>query len=82
MANKKNRKKILSYTVIYQAVPEGGYIAFVPSLPGCHTQGESLEEAERNIKEAVQVYLESLNAHKEEVPQEIRILQGKIEVVV
>jgi len=62
MANKKNRKKILSYTVIYQAVPEGGYIAFVPSLPGCHTQGESLEEAERNIKEAVQVYLESLNA--------------------
>ena len=74
MANKKNRKKILSYTVIYQAVPEGGYIAFVPGLPGCHTQGESLEEAERNIKEAVQVYLESLNAHKEEVPQEIRIL--------
>jgi len=32
MANKKNRKKILSYTVIYQAVPEGGYIAFVPSF--------------------------------------------------
>jgi len=51
-------------------------------LLGCHSQGETLEEAEKNIKEAVQVYLESLNAHKEEVPQEIRILQGKIEVVV
>ena len=82
MANKKIKKKILSYTVIYQAVPEGGYIAFVPSLPGCHTQGESLEEAEKNIKEAVQVYLESLNIHKEKVPQEIRVLQGKVEVTV
>jgi len=82
MANKKIKKKILSYTVIYQAVPEGGYIAFVPSLPGCHTQGESLEEAEKNIKEAVQVYLESLNIHKEKAPQEIRVLQGKIEVTV
>lgn len=80
MANKKIKKKMLSYTVIYQAVPEGGYIAFVPSLPGCHTQGESLEEAERNIKEAIQVYLESLNAHKEILPRETRILQGKVEV--
>ena len=82
MANKKIKKKILSYTVIYQAVPEGGYIAFVPSLPGCHTQGESLEEAEKNIKEAVQVYLESLNIHKEKAPQEIPVLQGKVEVTV
>ena len=54
----------------------------MPSLPGCHTQGESLEEAEKNIKEAVQVYLESLNVHKEKAPQEIRVLQGKVEVAV
>jgi len=80
MSSKKIREKTLSYTVIYQAVPEGGYIAFVPSLPGCHTQGESLEETEENIREAVQAYLESLNAHKERVPQETRVLQGKVEV--
>lgn len=82
MVNKKSKKKILSYTVIYQAVFEGGYIAFVPSLPGCHSQGESLEEAEKNIKEAIQLYLESLNAHREKIPQETRVLQGTVEILV
>ncbi len=37
-------------------------MASVPALPGCHTQGETLEEAERNVKEAVALYLESLAA--------------------
>lgn len=82
MTNKKIKKKILSYAVIYQAVAEGGYIAFAPSLPGCHTQGESLEKTEENIKEAIQLYLESLNFHKEIVPQELHIFQGRIEVTV
>ncbi|MFH1656407.1 MAG: type II toxin-antitoxin system HicB family antitoxin [Candidatus Nealsonbacteria bacterium] len=76
------KKKIFSYTVIYQAVFGGGYIAFVPSLSGCHTQGDTLEEAEKNIKEAIQLYLESLDQHREKIPEEMRILQGKIEVTV
>lgn len=77
---KKFKNKVLSFSVIYEAAPEGGYVAFVPTLEGCHTQGETLEEAEKNIKEAILVYLESLFAHKEEVPQETRILQGKVDV--
>jgi len=32
---------------------EGGYVAYAPSLPGCNTQGDTLEEAEKNITEAV-----------------------------
>ena len=44
---KKIEKKILSFSVIYESAPEGGYIAYVPVLPGCHTQGETLEEAEK-----------------------------------
>lgn len=82
MSNKKIKEKIFSYTVIYQAVAEGGYIAFVPSLQGCHTQGETLEETEENIKEAIRLYLESLNSHKEMLPQELRIFQGRVEVAV
>jgi antitoxin HicB len=70
----------LTFSVIYEEAPEGGYAAFVPSLPGCHTQGETIEEAEKNIQEAIELYLESLEAHKEEIPQEKRILQGKVEV--
>lgn len=66
MARRKARE--LSYSVFYQQAPEGGYVATVPALPGCHTQGETLEEAERNIKEAVALYLESLAAHGEPAP--------------
>lgn len=69
-----------SFSVIYEEAPEGGYAAFVPSLPGCHTQGETIEEAEKNISEAIELYLESLEVHHEQIPQERRILQGKVEV--
>ena len=77
---KKLKKKILSFSIIYESAPEGGYVAYMPVLPGCHSQGETLEEAEKNIKEAISVYLESLLSHKEKIPQETRILQGKVEV--
>lgn len=66
---KQQGKKIYSYSVFYEAAPEGGYVAFVPALPGCHTQGETLEETENNTKEAIELYLESLTAHKESIPQ-------------
>lgn len=41
---------------------EHGYYAFSPELPGCHSQGDSLEEAMANIKEAIELYLETLTA--------------------
>lgn len=47
-----------SYTVIYEAAPEGGYVASVPALPGCYSQGDSIKETQRNIKEAIGLYLE------------------------
>ncbi len=57
MKKTASKKTIRSFSVVYEADPDGGYIAFIPSLPGCHTQGETLEEAERNIKEAAELYL-------------------------
>ena len=39
---------------------EGGYVANVPALPGCHTQGDSYDEVIMNIKEAIQLYLDLL----------------------
>jgi len=38
-----------------------GYFAFVPSLKGCVSQGDTMEEALRNIKEAIELYIETLN---------------------
>lgn len=78
MKNPKNT--ILSFTVLYKKDPEGGYVAFVPSLPGCHSQGDTIEETEHNIQEAIELYLESLESHGEKIPQEGPILSGTIQV--
>lgn len=37
-----------------------GHVAFVPALPGCHTQGDTLEELIENVKEAIELYIETL----------------------
>lgn len=71
-----------SYTVFFEEAPEGGYVATVPALLGCHTQGETLEEAERNAAEAIELYLESLIAHGEPIPAETRSFQGTVRVLV
>lgn len=76
----KVEKRVLSFTVIYEEDPEGEYVVYAPTLVGCHTQGETIEEAEKNIREAIELYLESLKAHGEPIPQETRILQGKVQI--
>ena len=58
----KTGSKSSSYSVFYEQASEGAYVPFVPALPGCRTQRETLEETERNVKEAIAVYLESLAA--------------------
>ena len=77
---KSKASRSLSYSVHYEQASEGGYVAFVPTLPGCHTQGETLEEAERNVKEAILLYLESLAAHGEAIPKEGRSFHGRVTV--
>lgn len=73
-------KKIYSYPVFYETAPEGGYVVSVPFLPGCHTQGETLEEAQQNIKEAIELYLESIIARGESIPTEVKSFQGIVNV--
>ena len=48
----------MQLTAVYMEVPEG-YVAFVEELPGANTQGETLEEAKENLKEAVAMVLEA-----------------------
>jgi len=43
----------------------GGYVALVPALPGCHTQGDTLQELMKNVKEAIELYLEASTDEKE-----------------
>lgn len=44
--------------VVLEPSEEGGFTAFVPSLPGCISEGDTLEEALKNIKEAIELYFE------------------------
>ena len=57
---------------VYVARDEDGlFVAQVPSLPGCVSQGESRVEALANIREAIELYLESLEEHDEAIPPSI-----------
>lgn len=48
----------MKLTVILESQDEGGFTVYVPSLPGCVSQGETKPEALKNIKEAIELYLE------------------------
>jgi predicted RNase H-like HicB family nuclease len=61
----------MKYRVLIEPDEDGVFVAEVPSLPGCISQGQTREQAIENIKEAIALYLESLEAHNEPVPPPI-----------
>jgi antitoxin HicB len=61
----------MSYRVLMEQDEDGVYVAEVPALPGCISQGRTPTEAVENIREAIAAYLESLKAHGEPVPPPI-----------
>jgi len=67
--------EILRYKVLLRKEPEGGYTVTVPSLPGCITYGDNIDEALKMAKEAIELYLESLKEHGEEIPREDNTLE-------
>jgi predicted RNase H-like HicB family nuclease len=62
--------KEFAFTVIIEP-DNGSYHAYVPALKGCHTFGDTLEEAQTNIIEAIQLHLESMLEDREEIPEDI-----------
>lgn len=65
----------LVYRIFLHKEPEGGFTVTVPSLPGCVTYGETLEEAKQMAREAIELYIESLREHGEEIPSENDVLE-------
>ena len=63
------KEAMMKYKVVLEPQEEGGYTVYVPTLPGCVSQGETTEEAMANIREAVEVYLESVNERGIRLPQ-------------
>jgi antitoxin HicB len=64
-----------TYKVFLNKEPEGGYTVTVPSLPGCITYGETIEESIDMAKEAIELYIESLKEHGEPIPDETTTLE-------
>ena len=67
------------FTVVVERDEDGLYVASVPLLQGCYTQGETYEEAMTNIKDAIKLHIEARKALGEEVPIEVAI--DEVEVV-
>jgi len=64
-------KKAYQYTAIFEPdIEAGGYTVTIPSLPGCISEGDSFEQALKNIKEAASLYLEVMRTKKEEILRE------------
>ena len=62
--------KFYTFEIVVEKEPEDeGYLAYSPTLPGCFSNGKTIEEARRNIREAVQQHIESLLAHGQPIPQ-------------
>jgi len=61
----------MKYRVLIEQDEDGLFVAEVPALPGCLSQGKTRAEALKNIQEAISAYLESLKAHGEPIPPSI-----------
>jgi len=69
-----------NFRIMLRKEPEGGYTAYVPSLPGCVTYGETIEEATEMAREAVELYIESLIEHGEPIPSDNEIFEYNLQI--
>jgi antitoxin HicB len=64
-----------TYRILLTPEDEGGFSVSVPALPGCFTQGETIEEAIEMAREAIGVYIESLEEDGEPIPDDSKSLE-------
>jgi predicted RNase H-like HicB family nuclease len=67
--------KFYDFEIVIEKEPEdAGYLAYSPSLPGCFSNGLTIEETRRNIREAIQQHIAGLQAHDCPIPQHERLV--------
>ena len=69
-----------SYSVVLEPDPDGGYVAIAPAFPGCYSQGETVEEALANAREAILLTIEDMEAQGEPIPDPSGEIIGKFAV--
>jgi len=73
-------KKVYRFTAIFEKNKDGGYTVTVHSLPGCISKGDTFDEALKNIKEAITLYLEVMKKDKEKIKEEEEIIFAPVKV--
>ena len=71
--------KIMRFTVVMEKDEDGIYVVTVPALPGCISDGRTVEEAMSNIKEAIRGFIEDMKSDGEPIPPDIDII-GNVEL--
>jgi predicted RNase H-like HicB family nuclease len=67
--------RFFNFEIVIEKEPEDeGYLAYSPSLPGCFSNGRTVEDAKRNMREAIAQHVTALLAHGEPVPQNERLV--------
>ena len=72
----------MEYTVILHEAEEGGYWLDVPALPGCFSQGETVDETLKNGRDAIRSHIEALREDGQLVPSETGIVLARLAVAV
>ena len=71
--------KVYDFKVLLEPDDEvGGYVVTCPVLPGCYSQGETVEEALANIREAIELCLEDMIELGQEIPDSAKTLIGTV----
>jgi predicted RNase H-like HicB family nuclease len=60
----------MRFTVLLEREEDGGFVASVPALPGCVSQGDTRDEAMKNVREAIEVYVSDCRESGESIPSE------------
>lgn len=70
----------MEFTILIHKAEEGGFWAEVPALPGCFSQGETIEETIANTKEAIELHIICLREDGEEIPVDNEFIISRVQV--
>ncbi len=68
------------FQLVFRPEPEGGYTVIVPSLPGCVSYGDTLDEAKAMAKEAIELYVETLKEKNETVIDDAETFDSRLQI--
>ncbi len=70
----------MEYTILIHKAEEGGFWAEVPALPGCYSQGETVEETISNTREAIELHISCMKEDGEEIPGDSEFIISRVRV--